>query len=385
MKIMLLKGLSQYDAMRQYIDQWDVCFQKLGQETMLFDVPTGDITEGLKEVLRTWQPDVVISCNAIYAEMIEKAMPEHCLLCTVLYDNPVFHGHRLAALGSQTIVFSCDRFYEEFIRGQYPGLRRVGFLPLSGSQAQTRKPYRERTIELLFTGTYFDINKHYEAIKKLPENLQIIAENIISIMVEEPDTVLWQAMDQVMQSYGVSLDSSGRLELLQLFQCIDIFVRAYVRDQVMLHIVDAGIPVHIFGEGWHKFCCNHPENLILHEGYGDVSLGALADTKVSLNIMPWFRGGIQERNIAAMLAGAVSLTDSSTYIEENFCDGEDIVLYSLKEMDQIPAVIHSVLEDDEKGAAIAEAGYRKAVSGHTWEHRVQEMFAVIKQEMKTMY
>lgn len=149
----------------------------------------------------------------------------------------------------------------------------------------------------------------------------------------------------------------------------------------MLHIVDAGIPVHIFGGGWNKFCCNHPENLILHEGYGDTSLQMLADTKISLNIMPWFRGGIQERNIAAMLAGAVSLTDSSTYIEEQFQDGEDLVLYSLKQMDQIPAIIRSILKDEEKAAAIAEAGYQKALQQHTWQHRVGEMLQIIKTEL----
>lgn len=325
MKLIFLKGVSQYDAMRQYIDQWESCFCEMGQDTMVFDVLQGGTTEKLKEILRTWKPDVVISCNAMYAEIMEEIMPEESLFCTVLYDNPVFHGDRLKALGGRSVVLSCDRYYEAFIRDEYPNLRRVGFLPLSGSQARIRKPFRERSVDLLFTGSYFDINHHYEAIKQLPENLQIIAENIISLMMEEPDTVLWQAMDQVLQGYGITFSRAQRLEILQVFQCIDIFVRAYVRDQVMLHIVDHGIPIHIFGGGWNKFCCNHPENLVLHEGYGDASLQALSDTKISLNIMPWFRGGIQERNIAAMLAGAVSLTDSSTYIEEKFQDGKDLV------------------------------------------------------------
>lgn len=381
MKIIVLKGVSQYDAMRQYIDQWERCFREMGQETKVFDVLQGDTTEKLKDILGTWQPDVVISCNAMYAEVIEQMMPKKCLFCTVLYDNPVFHGDRLKALGNRSIVLSCDRFYEAFLCDEYPNLRRVGFLPLSGSQVQTRKPYRERTVDLLFTGSYFDLNHHYETIKKLPGNLQILAENIINIMMEEPNTVLWQALDQVLQGYGITFTQVQRLEVLQLFRCIDIFVRAYVRDQVMLHIVDAGIPVHIFGAGWNKFCCNHPENLILHEGYGDTSLQALADTKISLNIMPWFRGGIQERNIAAMLAGAISLTDSSTYIEEQFQDGEDLVLYSLKQMDQIPAIIRAVLEDEEKAQAIAEAGYQKALQCHTWKHRVEEMLRIIEKEL----
>lgn len=384
LKILLLKGLSQYDAMRGYIDHWERYCRAWGHETAVFDVVLGDTTEHLQEMCREWQPDGILSCNAIYAEVIESFMPEKCLFCTVLYDNPVFHGERLAGLGERSIVLSCDRIYAEFIRDQYPNIGRTGFLPLSGSQVKTRKPYSERTIDLLFTGSYFDINYHYNTIRQLPENLQIIAENMISIMMEEPDTVLWQAMDQVFDGYGVKLDPVNRLRTLNLFQCIDIFMRAYVRDQVMLQIVDAGIPVHIFGGGWERFQCNHPENLLLHEGYGDASLEALADTKISLNVMPWFRGGIQERNIAAMLAGAVSLTDSSSYIREQFLDGEDIVLYSLKQMDRIPYIIQSVLNNTDRGAAIAEAGYRKALQQHTWEHRMREMLGIIEAERERM-
>lgn len=380
LKIILLKGLSQYDAMRNYIDHWEKYCRQVGHETVIFDVMSGDTTEKLKEMCQEWQPEVILSCNAIYAEIIETFMPEKCLFCTVLYDNPVFHGERLAGLGERSIVLSCDRIYAEFIRDNYPGIGRVGFLPLSGSQAENRKPYAERTIDLLFTGSYFDINHHYNAIRKLPENLQIIAENIISIMMEEPDTVLWQAMDQVFNGYGIALDSVNRLKTLNLFQCIDIFMRAYVRDQVMLQIVDSGIPVHIFGGGWERFQCKHPENIILHEGYGRDSLQALADARISLNVMPWFRGGIQERNIAAMLAGAVSLTDSSSYIRDHFRDGEDIVLYSLKQPDRIPFIIQSVLNNADRGAAIAQAGYQKAIQQHTWEHRVQEMLGVIEAE-----
>lgn len=380
MKIILIKGLSQYGALRYYIDQWNDFCQKKGHKTVLFDALAGDTTEKLKEMLQTIQPEVVISCNAMYAEIIEKIMPEQCLFCTVLYDNPVFHGKRLASLGSRSIVFSCDRFYADFIRDNYPDIQRVGFLPLSGNQAQERRPYREREIDLLFTGSYFDLNKSYQTIKQLPENIQIIAENIIEIMIQEPSTVLWQACDQVLAGYGIQLAPAARLEILNLYQCIDQFVRAYVRDQVMLQIVDAEIPVHIFGNGWEQFKCHHPENIIFHKGAGEDSLRALANAKISLNVMPWFRGGIQERNIAAMLAGAISLTDSSTYIEEHFRDGEDIVLYSLKQTEQIPAIIRSVLDDDAKGEKIAYAGYHKAVLQHTWEHRVTEMLRVIELE-----
>lgn len=377
MKILFLKGMSQYGAMRNYIDQWNFYYQKMGCETFMFDAMSGYTTEHLIALIKQLQPDLILSCNIIYGEIITSIMPEKCIYGSVLYDNPIIHGKRLAGMDNRCIVFSCDRFYAEFIRDNYKNIGKVDFLPLSGNMAKEPVPYEKRTIDLLFTGSYFDLNKQYAVIKQMNENLQIIAENMISMMIEEPDLLIWQAFDQIIEAGGGKLKDEDRLNLLNVFGCVDVFVRAYVRDQVMLHIVDGGLKVHIFGEGWEKFSCEHPENLILHKGHGDESLKALADAKLSLNVMPWFRGGIQERNIAAMLAGAVSVTDSSRYIEEHFQDKEDILLYSLKDMEEIPLIIQNVLADDEKAAYIAGNGREKALKNHTWEHRVKDMYQII--------
>lgn len=380
MKIVLVKGISQYGAMRNYIDQWEHYCRKMGHVTYVYDAMSDRLLEHLESVFVEMQPDLVLSCNAIYAESIEGILPEGCRYCTVLYDNPVVHLERLSCLGDRSIVFSCDRFYAEFIQEHYPELHKVVFLPLSGNCTKHQVPYRQRGISLLFTGTYFDLNQHYAAIKQLPETMQIMAENVIDIMLQEPDMLLWQALDQTLSDNDVDMQPNVWMQILSILRCVDIFVRAYVRDQVMLHIVDAGIPVHIYGNGWERFRCSQPKNLILHQGDSEVSLQALANTKISLNVMPWFRGGIQERNVAAMLSGAVSLTDSSRYIEQHFTDDVDIKLYSLKQLDQIPLLIQALLENDDIAAEIAMRGQQKVLSGHTWEHRVADMLQQIMEE-----
>jgi hypothetical protein len=366
--------------MRNYIDQWYSCFKKRGYETYVFDGEAGYTLEYLEHIIKGIAPDYVMCCNAIYSKSLSQLLPECSKYVTVLYDNPVFHRERLSVLGENAIVFSCDRFYTEFIQRYYPAIGEVAFLPLSGNGTSQQIPYEKREWNLLFTGSYMDINVQYQQIKNLPPNLQPLAENMIGIMVEKPMTLLWDALDQVLESCGVKMEDTDRFDLLHCLYGVDGFVRAYVRDQVMLHIVDAGFPVHIYGEGWEKFACRHPQNLLLHEGYGETSLSALGNTKISLNVMPWFRGGIQERNIAAMLSGAVSLTDSSTYLEENFTDGEDIALYSLQQLDDLPQKISSLLEDEEKGKKIAEAGYQKAIEHHTWSHRISSMMETLREK-----
>lgn len=377
MKILFLKGMSQYGAMRNYIDHWNFYCQQMGHETFLFDVESGYSTEQLIELTGKLQPELILCCNAIYAEIVESFMPKQCIYCTVLYDNPVVHARRLEKLTERSIVLSCDRFYRDFIREQYPRIAKVGFLPLSGDAAQTQIAYPDREIDLIFTGSYLNLNGSYEEMKNIPGNMGIIAENMAALMIEEPDLLLWQAYDRILAESHLELNPATRLPILNSLSCVELFVRAYVRDQVMLHIVDAGIPVHIFGNGWQKFHCRHPENLILHQGYGEVALKALGNSKISLNVMPWFRGGLQERNIAAMLSGAVSLTDSSRYLEEEFIDGEDIALYSLKNLEVLPELIQTLLCDAGQSAKIAKNGQEKAERYHTWKHRMEELLAFV--------
>jgi spore maturation protein CgeB len=95
--------------------------------------------------------------------------------------------------------------------------------------------------------------------------------------------------------------------------------------------------------------------------------------------MPWFRAGFQERIASAMLCGAVSLTDTSDYIEENFLDGHNIALYSLKELDKLPSIIHKLLNEPSYAQQIAQNGYLESKSHHTWSNRVDAMIQMINE------
>ena len=55
----------------------------------------------------------------------------------------------------------------------------------------------------------------------------------------------------------------------------------------------------------------------------------LSQSKISLNVMPWFKNGIHDRIFNSCLNGAVSLSDSSIYIDELFTDRQNIILYDL--------------------------------------------------------
>lgn len=380
MKILLLKGISQYDALRSYIDQWNYILTKQGHETYILDIAILANLEPLKYFIEQQHPDIVLTCNAICSDYAESCLHEQGRYVSVLYDNPIVHHQRLRKLGKKSVIFSCDRIYADYIRKTYPNIGVVDFLPLSGLAAPgKRTPYEKRKIPLLFTGSYFNVNTAYQALTKFPEGVRKLFSDIADYMIHEPETVLFEALDTILEKRHVSLNETTRTELLHSMSCLDIYLRAYFRDQMMRAVLEADVPIHIFGNGWDKFQCSKKNNIIMEKGYGEVALHMLRNSKISLNIMPWFRAGIQERNISAMLSGAVSLTDSSQYIEEEFCDGKDIALYSLRNLEKLPKQITNLLEDTDGSSAMAEAAYQKAIQKHTWEHRINYLLSVLKQ------
>lgn len=127
--------------------------------------------------------------------------------------------------------------------------------------------------------------------------------------------------------------------------------------------------------------CRHPENLrIMNSLNSEGCLKKLCQTKLSLNVMPWFKNGAHDRIFNTMLNGSVCLTDSSIYLDEILHDGKDCRLYSLKEMEWLPEIAKELLADPDRMQAVADGGYELAKAGHTWAHRAKELHNLVEEE-----
>lgn len=95
----------------------------------------------------------------------------------------------------------------------------------------------------------------------------------------------------------------------------------------------------------------------------------MEDSKIVLNQLANFKAGASERIFEAMLQGAVSLTDNSLYLDENFKDSVDIRFYSLKHLEVLPDIVRSILSDTALTETIRRNAYQKANEKHTWLQR----------------
>ncbi len=156
---------------------------------------------------------------------------------------------------------------------------------------------------------------------------------------------------------------------------VDLYIRSLYRMAVLNALTDAGLRVHVFGRGWSKCPVQHRENLISN---GKMLTSAqcvdiIRNSKIALNIMPWFKDGAHDRIFTAMLNGAVSLTDDSRYLREILTDGEDVCFYKLTNLTEIAKKAEYLLAHEEKAETIIKHAYQTADQDHTWKERAKQL------------
>ena len=173
---------------------------------------------------------------------------------------------------------------------------------------------------------------------------------------------------------------------------VDLSVRFHYRQLVIRMLADSGIKLNTYGSGYNYIECNHPENIIMHGGVNSQKcLDMISQSKISLNVMPWFKNGIHDRIFNSCLNGAVSLSDSSIYIDELFTDRQNIILYDLNMLRDyelsgydlnitkpLTDYIKELLADDNKLQAIADNAYSLCHNRHDWKNRASIIEALLR-------
>lgn len=145
---------------------------------------------------------------------------------------------------------------------------------------------------------------------------------------------------------------------------------SYTRGRVVQTLVDAGIKVCVFGDKWNELECENKENLIDGDSlFSEECLEKVSRSRISLNVLPWFREGAHDRIFNTMLNGAVCLTDTNTYLDTMLVDGRNCVTYSLTELDKLPGKVKALLDNPGQMQAIADEAYSFA-RNHTWAERM---------------
>lgn len=298
----------------------------------------------------------------------------------IVVDHPFYYHNFYEHLPRYYMQFYIDKNHDRYMEEFFPDIMRGPFLPLAGTNiAYPYKPIKERSMDLVFTGNYtrpdtFDVYRDRHGA----EYTQFY-QGIIDELIEKPDSLLEDvARAHILYEIPDATEADVK-ETLGNMIFLDLYVRFYFRGEVMRTLAEAGFQVHLFGGGWEALTCSKPENLIIGGCLDSKGcLEKIADSKISINVMPWFKDGAHDRIFNTMLNGSVSLTDSSVYLDELLCDGKNAAVYNLARLQELPEKVSFLLEHPDQMQQIADSGYEMANSSHTWKNRACDLINILK-------
>ena len=302
----------------------------------------------------------------------------------IVVDHPMYYHHFLEKVPSNYHHISIDRNHEKYMRRFFPRIENGPFLPLAGTQLykdRSNVPISHRRYDVVMVGNYCIPQTFEKYITRIDEEYTAFYYGMIDELFAKP----WRTVEEVAQEHlfreiGEVPEEELKKAMASL-TFIDLYVRYTFRGRAVQELADAGIKVHVFGDGWDRLECKHPENLILMNNLdSEGCLKKLRQTKLSLNVMPWFKDGAHDRIFNTMLNGAVCLTDSSIYLDGILEDQKNSAVYSLSEMEKLPEIAGALLEDVDKMQSIADSGYQLAQEGHTWAHRAGVLHKLVEKE-----
>ena len=299
-----------------------------------------------------------------------------------VFDHPIWFRNHLTETPKGLQVLTLDRNYAEFVK-KYYGLEAY-FFPPAGTEvyrAQKEIGTNEREYGISFLGT---CGNGFRG--KLREMLgedrrwRLIMNRFLWFMKKNINQAPEAAFQKALEYYQIEWNEKEFLDGFHKVRWMIYAISQYYRSKVIRALLEAGIPLHVFGESWKASDFYGNPNLICHkEMVGEESINVFAKSELSLNIMSWHKDGFTERIANAMLQHSLVVTDKSRYLEENFTDGEEILMFDLENLEGLTERVKWLLANPEKRESMAEQGYEKAKQFHTWNCRAEKLLKMIEE------
>lgn len=293
-------------------------------------------------------------------------------------DHP-FRYHRFLLKAPENGIVLCpDRNHVEYIRRFYPAIQKTGFLPHGGIwRTEHCKPIAERSIDVLYAGS---LSRHV-AEGLIPDLGNIteydgfdLSRKVLSELISSPSRTTESVIEEYFLKQGLHMPDERLREEISRLRFLDVYATSFFREQSVRYLVEHGIPVTVYGQGWSE--CEWADNKNLTCG-GMIPaaevLHKMGESKIVLNTMTWFKAGAHDRIFNGMLAGAGVVTDTSSYVEENFVNKKEAAIFRLEELSGLPEIVENLLGDTKALQEMADMGYQRAKEAHTWERRAEKL------------
>lgn len=369
-------------------------FEKMDYEVFIYDLQQQ--SKSLQELTEFCKApvDAVITFNTMFYNMQlssgKNAWDELGIrYITILVDHPDNFKETLLKFSGNEVVLCIDRNHMNYIGRFLPNVVTFGFLAHGGKEIEGKEgklPYAMRKMDVMYAGgipnaNFESLQIPMELIAKYEDFFDVkeFVVNVSRFLLLEPTHTVELAIEEVLHNIDLWLEEDVLSCVISDFMFLHSYILAYYRERVLACIAESGIEIYIYGAGWEIFDWSKLENVHL---MGMISaeqvLKEMNNAKIVLSTMAWFKDGSHERVFNGMLAKALVVSETSLYMKEIFSGSEldkeqEVLLYELNELEQLPQRIKYMLEHEEKAEAIIERGYHKAKMFHTWKMRAKEI------------
>lgn len=388
MRILYVIGKSQYDSTAVFMMQMAHRMSEYGWDVTILDGRVECDYIKKRNIVIQSEYDVVFTINGMLLEKESELgkillSKKNVLYCTYLMDHPMVHYQRLKNSYPYIFILSPDRNHVQFLDRYMKNIYAEAFLPHGGCGIENSISYNNRKYDITFMGSYSNPGNVWNHFEHYPLPMAELMKDTARRMLETPSLIMEDSLRMCLQNRGILCEDEEFAQILSEFWEVDRYVRSFFRDKVIRVLVENGIIVDVFGDGWEDFNTENRECLRVHAAVEyEQSLMVVGDSKISLNVMPWFKDGSHDRIFSAMMCGTLCLTDSSQYLLEQFRDGEDICFYFLEALNDLPKKVKKILQNEKESAMIAENGRKLAFQRHTWSIRAMEVIEYVEQIIK---
>lgn len=297
----------------------------------------------------------------------------HIPCINYVLDHPFYYFDMLNKAPEYGILACVDRSHVQYANRFYDRVKRSLYLPLAGEDLTegSFKKLKERRISVLSAvGCKVKVDYPFDDF----------SQDVIRLMQKDTNINLETVIEKKWQLLSENEQEMELKKVIEKYRWIDRYMKQWARELAIRVLVEAQIDVYVCGIGWDQ--TDIFTNPFFH-WVGDIKqeecLRLMQDSKIVLNVMPWFREGLHDRVINAMLSGAVCVSENNQCMRECFEEGEDYIAFSLEQIQLLPELVIKVLNNMESYQKKVDLAYLKASQQHTWESRIVQLEETLKE------
>ncbi len=304
------------------------------------------------------------------------------ILVNLFMDHPMTFVNSMVNPPAKYIQFMVDENHVTFAKRFY-GIEHTYFCPHMASVNVefdcSREPY-EKEFDVFFPASYRSPNSIFKEINERFSGTRtnLLALNIIEYLLENTGETIEDAALKCASDLEIEMSDALIAKFLSHAKLLDHFVRMYHREKVVVNIVASGIPIALTGDSWRQVIKKDESNVTFLPAikFTDV-FSFMEETKITLNVMPWFKKGTHDRIFNALLHNSCPLTDTSEWFVEHLVPDEECFYYSLDRIEELPGKIEQILKNPSKQKSVIENGRKKVLSQYTTKQVVKRILETV--------